>query len=70
MARLEGFKRLAPVENQLRMTVRDYALHTFFAVMFQNPKAMDEAAELRRGCDLTIPNHISMIAGQMPNWRK
>ena len=68
--RLERFERLAPVENQFRMTVRDHALHALFAIVFQNPKGMYERPEPGRRPDFTIPNHIRMIAGQMPNWRR
>ena len=66
----ERFERLAPVENQFRMAVRDYALHTLFAIVFENPKGMYERPEPGRRPDFTIPNHIRMIAAQMPNWRR
>jgi len=65
---LESFEGLVQVENQFRMTVRNHSLRRgALAVVLQNPKAVDEGTELRRRCYLTIPNHISMIAGQMPN---
>lgn len=48
--------RLARIENQFRMTVRDYALHTLFAIVFENPKSMYERPQ--------------PIAGQMPNCRR
>lgn len=64
LACLECLKGLAPVEDQFRMSVWDHPLRRgVLAVVFQNPKGMNERTEPGRRGDLAIPNHLAMIAG-------
>jgi hypothetical protein len=56
---LKSLKRLAPVENQFRMTIRDRALRRgVLAIVLQSPKAIDERPEPDRRPNFTIVNHL------------
>jgi hypothetical protein len=59
----EKLKRLAQIEDELRMAIRDYALgRRTFSIMLQRPKAVDKRLKLGGGLDFTIAHHSGMIA--------
>jgi hypothetical protein len=60
---LVRLKRLAPVEDQFRTAIGDYALRRgIFAIVFEDPKPIDERPEPGRRSDFTVLNRLGMIA--------
>ena len=60
---LEGLEWPLPIEDQLAMTVGDYALRRgVLAVVFENPETVDKRLKPLRWPDFGISNHLGMIA--------
>jgi hypothetical protein len=61
---VKSFERIAEIEDQFRAAVGDYALWQAMvvAVIFENPKSIDDRSQVDGGCNFPVPQHLSSIS--------